>query len=73
MPYIKDNDPHKKAKMLLRCYDINPQRLAIILGKSEPTARSRLRNPGSLTGNEWMKIHKKGHVPIDEIREVFLS
>ena len=73
MPYVRKNDPHEKARMLLRCYDIGPQKLAVILGKSEPTARSRLRNPGSLTGNEWMKIHRKGHVPIDEIREAFLT
>lgn len=38
------------------------------LGCSEPTARSRLRNPGELTVAELTRIGKCAGIPIDELR-----
>ena len=73
MPYLKKAGEHEKSKRLLKGYDINAVKLAVYIGVSEPTARKRLKNPGLLTGNDWLNISRKGHIPIEEIRNVFLS
>ena len=73
MPYLRRTEPHERSKRLLKGYDVTASRLSTILNCSETTARSRLRNPGTLSGDEWLLISKRGHVPIEEIREVFLS
>ena len=74
MPYIRPAaTPHEKSKRLLRGYDITASKLSYILNCYETTARSRLKNPGTLTGDEWLKISRRGHIPIEEIREVYLS
>ena len=73
MPYCRKSDPYEKSKMLLRAYDLTATRLSKVLGCTYPTAKKKLDNPGYITTDEWGKIHRKHHVPIEEIREVFLS
>lgn len=73
MPYIRTESPHEKSKRLLKGYDITASRLSSILVCSEPTARKKLKNPGLLTGDDWLSISRRGHIPIEEIREVILS
>ena len=73
MPYIKQNIPHEKSMRLLKGYGITANKLASILLCSEPTARKKLKNPGLLSGDDWLKIHRRGHIPLEEIRGVILS
>ena len=73
MPYVKTTTLHEKSRRLLKGYDITPQRLSSILICSVPKARSRINNPGTLTGDEWLLISRRGHIPMEEIREVFMS
>lgn len=73
MPYIPKHDPHEKSRRLLKGYEITAAKLASYLMCSEPTARGRLRNPGKLTGDEWLTISRRAHIPVEEIRSVFLS
>jgi len=73
MPYLKRIGEHEKSKRLLKGYEINAVKLASMIDVSEPTARKRLKNPGLLTGENWVNISRRGHIPIDEIREVILS
>lgn len=73
MPYLKPKSkPFERMGRLLKGYDLKAPRLAAVLGCSENTARSRLDDPGSLTGHEWEKIQRLGHIPAEEIRECFL-
>ena len=60
-------------KRLLLGYQLTAPRLATVLGCSQPTARARLENPGTLTIEELDKIRRIGHVPIEEIRERMLT
>lgn len=73
MPYIPPKRKYDKCRKLLLAYEINPTRLREILGCSQPTARKKLNNIGELTTEDWQQINKKGHVPIEEIRMVFLG
>lgn len=73
MPHIKRVGEHEKSKRLLKGYEINAVKLAVYIGVSEPTARKRLKNPGLLTGDDWLNISRKCHIPVEEIRNVFLS
>ena len=73
MPYIKQNIPHEKTRRLLKGYDITANRLSSILLCSLPTARKKLNNPGLLSGDDWLKISRRGHIPLEEIRVVILS
>ena len=73
MPYIAKHEPHERSKRLLRGYGITASQLARYLDCSEPTARDRLKFPGKLSGNDWVKISKRAHIPVEEIREVFMS
>ena len=73
MPYLKKTGEHEKSYRLLKGYGLNAVKLAEIAGISEPTARKRLKNPGLLTGNDWLNISRKCHIPVEEIRNVFLS
>ncbi len=73
MPYVKRELPHEKSKRLLKGYGITARRLAEILPCSEPTARKKINNPGLLSGDDWLKISRRGHIPVDEIRTVFMS
>ena len=74
MSYIKEkSNPHIKSKRLLLGYEITAPKLAKYLGVSEPTARKRLKRPGLLTGDDWLKISRLAHIPVEEIRSVFLS
>ena len=73
MPYLKKKGEHEKSKRLLKGYGLTGASLATIIQVSEPTARKRLKNPGLLTGENWLAISRKCHIPIEEIRNVFLS
>ena len=73
MPYVPRIEKHEKSKRLLLGYEVTAAKLSKYLGCSEPTARSRIKNPGTLTGNEWLLISKRAHIPVEEIRNVFLS
>lgn len=73
MPYVPKVGRHEKSKRLLLGYEITAAKLAKYLGCSEPTARDRLRNPGKLSGDQWLIISKRAHIPVEEIRSVILS
>jgi len=73
MPYIPKRENHERSKRLLKGYEISAANLAKYLGCSEPTARDRIKHPGKLTGDEWLTISKRAHIPMEEIREVFMS
>lgn len=74
MPYLKQKaKAHDKSRKLLLAYEIGSAKMADMLGCSMPTARKKINDPGKLTGDEWLRISKFGHIPIDEIRGVFLS
>ena len=73
MPYIRRDREHEKSKRLLKGYEITAKKMASILVCSEPTARKKLNNPGLLSGDDWLKIVRRGHIPIDEVRTVILS
>ena len=73
MPYIPKKDPYQKMRQLLRAYDVNTARLQVILDCSYPTAKKKIVDPGKLTTSEWGLISKMQHIPIQEVREVFLS
>ena len=73
MPYIPPQRKYDKSRKLLLAYEISATRLKDILGCSQPTARKKLQNPGELTTDDWQLISKRGHVPVEEIRSIFLS
>ena len=73
MPYIPPQRKYDKSIKLLRAYEITPVRFMAITGCSHPTAKKKIDNPGLLTTEEWNKISKRGHIPVEEIRGVFLS
>ena len=73
MPYIPKREQHEKSRRLLLGYEVSAAKLARYLGCSEPTARDRLRNPGKLSGEQWLIISKRAHIPVEEIRSVILS
>lgn len=74
MPYVKPvKRPYERTRRLLLGYELTAPRLAGILDCSVPTARQRLNDPGTITTEEWDRICRFGHVPIEEIREAFLS
>ena len=73
MPYIPPRKQYDKSQKLLKAYDITSVRLTAILDCSLPTARKKLDDPGKLTTHDWSLICKRGHIPVDEIRLVFLS
>ena len=73
MPYIPPKRAYEKSRRLLNAYEINNTKLMAILNCSRPTAQKKITNPGNLTTDDWMNICKRGHVPIEEIRLVFLS
>ena len=73
MPYIPKRSKYDKSKKLLLAYEITPTRLKAILGVSQPTARKKLNDIGSLTTEDWGLISRKAHIPVEEIRSVFLG
>ena len=73
MPYIPPQRKYDKSIKLLRAYEITPVRFMAITGCSHPTAKKKIDNPGLLTTEEWNQICKRGHIPVEEIRGVFLS
>ena len=71
MPYLKKSDvPFARVRRLLLGYGVNATALAEILDCSYNTAASRLRNPQDLTLRELGAISRRGHISIEEIREV---
>lgn len=69
MPYLKRNQPPPMQK-LLGAYGLNTgEPLARVLGVSIPTALKRIKDPALLTVGDLELINRRGHVPIEEIRE----
>lgn len=74
MPYVRPPITNAdKMRRLLLGYGLTPPRLAKVFGCSETTARKRLEDPNLITTAEWRMVNRIGHVPVEEIREVFLS
>lgn len=69
MPYIKSYTEVDKLRRLLKAYEFTAPRLASIIGCSVATARRRINDPASFTAGELRQINKRGHVPLEEIRE----
>ena len=70
MPYIKPKEPaFAKMQRLLKGYGLSGQKLAAVLECSAPTARARLESPQTLTLEDLDRINRRGHVPMEEIRE----
>jgi len=70
MPYVKRIEiPYAAVGRLLKGYGINAEKLAGILECSVPTARARLNDPQRFSLAELGKVSRKGHVPIEEIRD----
>lgn len=73
MPYIKENLPFDKMHRLLKGYELDGPKLAAILGVSAPTAKLRLDEPGKLTLADLDKISRRGHIPMEELRECIVK
>ena len=69
MPYVKTDKPFAKMRRLLLGYEVDAVALSEIIGCSYNTARTRIDNPERLTLSELDAINRKGHIPIEEIRE----
>ncbi len=70
MPYIKKQEiPFAKMRRLLLGYGYNGPKLAAVLGCDPKTAKRYLDEPRRLTIEDLDKINKRGHVPLEEIRE----
>lgn len=69
MPYVKSYTETDKLRRLLKGYEFTAPRLAATLGCSTATAQRRLSDPASFTVEELRRINKRGHIPLDEIRE----
>lgn len=69
MPYTRENKPFSKMHRLLKGYELDGPKLAAILGVSPPTAKTRLDNPEKLTLDDLDKISRRGHIPMEELRE----
>lgn len=70
MPYKKpERVPFQALAELLRGKGINSPQLAKILGCSQNTALKRLKQPELFTMKDLIKLHSKGHLTLDEIRE----
>jgi hypothetical protein len=61
--------PFSRMGRLLKGYGMTAARLAEILNVSTPTARQRLAEPERLTLGDLDRINRKGHVPLEELRE----
>lgn len=70
MPYLK---PRKKRfeemTRLLKGYGFNGENLADVILCSPPTARKRIENPELLTLQDLENINRRGHIPLEKIRE----
>lgn len=62
------SEPFSEMIRLLKGYDMTGVRLASVIGKSEFTARQRIKFPGDLTLSELAAICKTGHIPAEELR-----
>lgn len=74
MSYIKPLTPQPFARMtrLLRGYGFTGPTLAQILGCTAPTARDRIQHPERLTLEDLDNIRRRGHVPLEEIKEALV-
>lgn len=73
VPYIPPKRAYDKSRKLLNAYEVNTTKLMAILDCSRPTAQKKLSHPGNLTTDDWMVISRRAHIPVEEIRMVFLS
>lgn len=73
MPYLKQKPiPFQKMQKLLKGYGFNGENLVPVLGYSPKTNRSRIQDPRLLTLGDLENLSRKGHIPIDEIREAIV-
>ncbi len=73
MPRLKERPiPFRKMKLLLKGYGFNGENLVPVLGYSPKTNRGRIEDPRLLTLGDLENLCKKGHIPIDEIREAMV-
>lgn len=68
MPYLKTNREHPLTRLLKGYNFKSGTDLARLLGVSVPTGLKKLNDPKNLTIGDLDKIHRFGHIPIDEIR-----
>ena len=65
--------PHAKLGQLLAgtayLRRMSTEDIAAAIGRSENTARSRMKNPGDLTVDELVRLGRKMAIPIDELRD----
>ena len=70
MPYLKPaKKPYEKMTRLLKGYGLNGENLAPMILCSAPTARKRIENPELFTLQDIANINRRGHIPLEEIRE----
>lgn len=70
MPYVKTPErPYAAVGRLLKGYGMTAEKLSGILECSVPTARARLNDPQRFSLAELALVSRKGHVPIEEIRD----
>lgn len=68
MPYTKPKARNgDKLERLLKGYGLNSVNLGEILDMSHQAAMKRLRDPMLFTLNDLMLVHRRGHIPVDEI------
>lgn len=65
---MKKIDPYDPLRRLLKGYGVDGEHLGVALGCCGHTARSRLKEPGTLTVDELRSICIRMGVPADEIR-----
>ena len=70
MPRVKEyQPPFAKLARLIRGYGYDSVKLGRIIECSQPTAMKKMKNPEFFTLGELEKISRRGHIPIEEIRE----
>ena len=64
----KRETPHSQLGGAAAVANVNAEAMAAAIGRSENTARSRIRHPGDLTVSELTRLGKALNIPIDELR-----
>lgn len=70
MPYLKpQKKPYEKMTRLLKGYGFNGENLAPVIFVTPTTARKRIEHPEQLTLLDIGNINRRGHIPLEELRE----
>lgn len=59
----------KGFSVLVKGHGFTANKLAGILGVTQPTANEKLKRPEKFTLGDVVKIARYGHIPIDDLRE----